>query len=155
MPASLLIVEDDAAYGRSLRRALEKEGHDVSIVASVEQAKARFVALEPEVVLIDYQLPDGNGLDLLDTLKPQAPMTVFLINTAYPDLDIAVDAMRRGASDFLAKDRAMAVSIVNAVGPSEEFPTAGCSAAWDASGACLGQLGSEEEELLLFGLDQD
>ncbi len=55
----------------------------------------------------------------------------------------------------LAKDRAMAVSIVNAVGPSEEFPTAGCSAAWDASGACLGQLGSEEEELLLFGLDQD
>ncbi|MFK7990762.1 MAG: sigma-54-dependent transcriptional regulator [Sandaracinaceae bacterium] len=107
MPASLLIVEDDAAYGRSLRRALEKEGHDVSLVGSTKEALERFESLEPEVVLIDYQLPDGNGLDLLDALKPLAPMTVFLINTAYPDLDIAVDAMRRGAADFLAKDRAM------------------------------------------------
>lgn len=52
----------------------------------------------------------------------------------------------------LAKERSMAVSMVNAVGPCEDFPTAGCSAAWDADGACLGRLGSEEEGLLLFGL---
>ena len=102
--ARVLIVEDDSGYARALSRSLEREGHEVSVSATAEDARARFGVEAPEVVILDYQLPDADGLALLDELKPRSPGAVFLLNTAYPDLDVAVEAMRRGAFDYVAKE---------------------------------------------------
>jgi two-component system response regulator AtoC len=107
MSARVLIVEDDAGYARALARSLERSGHEVTTCASAEEARKHVGAAAPEVVVLDYQLPDANGLTLLDELRGRLPGAVFLLNTAYPDLDVAVDAMRRGAFDYVAKDAEM------------------------------------------------
>ncbi|HJL18043.1 MAG TPA: sigma-54 dependent transcriptional regulator, partial [Sandaracinaceae bacterium LLY-WYZ-13_1] len=104
MSARVLIVDDDSGYARALRRSLERDGHEVATSATATDARERFDAVAPEVVILDYQLPDADGLSVLDELKPRAPGAVFLLNTAYPDLDVAVEAMRRGAFDYVAKD---------------------------------------------------
>ena len=103
MPARILIVDDDAAYARALQRSLERSGHEVATARSAAEARAAFEGVAPEVAILDYQLPDANGLELLSELRPLGPGAVFLLNTAYPDLDVAVEAMRRGAFDFVAK----------------------------------------------------
>ncbi|MGE0788920.1 MAG: sigma-54-dependent transcriptional regulator [Sandaracinaceae bacterium] len=104
MSARILIVDDDAAYARALARILVHAGHEVVSASNAEQARGHFTALEPEVVILDYQLPDIDGLSLLDELRSSGSQAVFLLNTAYPDLDVAVQAMRRGAFDYVAKD---------------------------------------------------
>ncbi len=104
MSASVLLVEDDAGYARALTRSLERQGHEVTVCGTAEEARRRVVQAAPEVVVLDYQLPDADGLTLLDELRASAPAAVFLVNTAFPDLDVAVEAMRRGAFDFVAKD---------------------------------------------------
>lgn len=104
MSARILIVDDDAAYARALQRSLERNGHEVATARSAAEAREAFEGAAPEVVILDYQLPDANGLNLLTELRPRGPGAVFLLNTAYPDLDVAVEAMRRGAFDFVAKD---------------------------------------------------
>ncbi|HEY8430292.1 MAG TPA: sigma-54 dependent transcriptional regulator [Sandaracinaceae bacterium] len=107
MSARVFLVEDDAGYARALARHLERQGHEVTACATAEEARRRVGQAAPEVVVLDYQLPDADGLSLLDELRASAPGAVFLVNTAYPDLDVAVEAMRRGAFDFVAKDAEM------------------------------------------------
>jgi two-component system, NtrC family, response regulator AtoC len=102
--ARILIVDDDAGYARALSRILSRAGHEVVTAASAGEARERFEALQPEVVILDYQLPDTDGLAVLDALRAKGSGSVFLLNTAFPDLDIAVEAMRRGAFDYVAKD---------------------------------------------------
>jgi two-component system response regulator AtoC len=104
MSARLLIVDDDATYARALSRSVQRAGHDVAHCLTAREARDRFTSIEPEVVILDYQLPDADGLALLDDLRRVAPAAVFLLNTAYPNLDVAVEAMRRGAFDYVAKD---------------------------------------------------
>ncbi|MEQ9076636.1 MAG: sigma-54 dependent transcriptional regulator [Sandaracinaceae bacterium] len=104
MTARFLVVDDDPVYARTLRRTLERGGHEVTTVGTAQEARERFDAASPEVVILDYQLPDANGLELLEELRPKATGAVFLLNTAYPDLSLAVDAIRRGAFDYVAKD---------------------------------------------------
>ena len=63
------------------------------------EARERFGSANPDVVVLDYQLPDAAGLALLDELRPTAAGAVFLMATAYPDLDVAVDATVTVQSD--------------------------------------------------------
>lgn len=112
MSARILIVDDDAGYARGLSKMLERAGHEVTAVTTAEDARARFEAVAPEVVILDYQLPDADGLALLEELRPMGAGSVFLLNTAYPDLDIAVQAMRRGAFDYVAKDSALRECVI-------------------------------------------
>ena len=104
MPGRILIVDDDVGFGRALERTLRKAGHDVTTCGTAVEARTQFDSANADVVVLDYQLPDADGLDLLDELRPGAAGAVFLMATAYPDLDVAVDAMRRGAFDYVAKD---------------------------------------------------
>ena len=112
MSARILIVDDDHGYARALSRILSRSGHEVVVASTAAEATDRFEALEPEVVILDYQLPDANGLAVLDELKGKSTSSVFLLNTAYPDLDIAVQAMRRGAFDYVAKDAEMRECVI-------------------------------------------
>ncbi|MDH5493368.1 MAG: sigma-54 dependent transcriptional regulator, partial [Myxococcales bacterium] len=96
-------MDDDEGYARVLMRSLQRDGFDVSHCQSGGQARSAFEEALPDVVVLDYQLPDIDGLELLDELRPRAPAAAFLMATAFPDLDVAVEAMRRGAFDYVAK----------------------------------------------------
>ncbi len=107
MSARVLIVDDDALFQRTLARALRSEGFEVASAHSAAEARQAMPREEPDVVVLDYQLPDADGLGLLEELQPDAAGASFVMATAFPDLDVAVKAIRRGASDYVAKGGAI------------------------------------------------
>ncbi|MEM6955478.1 MAG: sigma-54 dependent transcriptional regulator [Myxococcota bacterium] len=103
MNGRVLIVDDDEAFGRSLARHLRRRGYEVSSCTTATEARKQLPADLVDVVVLDYQLPDADGLELLEELRPDAAGAAFLMATAYPSLEVAVEAMRRGAFDYVAK----------------------------------------------------
>jgi DNA-binding NtrC family response regulator len=103
MTARILIIDDDAGYRDALGRHLRHAGCEVTGVGSAEAARQVVASLVPDVVIIDQQLPDAHGLDLLEQLRVSLESSTFVIITAYPGVDFAVDAMRRGAFDYFGK----------------------------------------------------
>lgn len=99
--ARILVVDDEENIGRSLRLILEREGHEVALAKSVAEARAEVE--EPDLVLLDVRLPDGNGVDLLKERKQRAPETPVLIISGQATIADAVEATRAGAFDFLEK----------------------------------------------------
>ena len=101
--ASMLIVEDEAVIRDSLRMRLVREGYTIEEAGTVRQARALLKNAHFDVALIDYRLPDDNGIALLQDIKKSSPATVVIIITAITSVDIAVKAMKLGASDFVTK----------------------------------------------------
>ncbi len=108
----LLIAEDEPLLRVSLSDALRKEGWGVEVASDGEQALASFRAHLPEVVLADLVMPRMSGVDLLRRVKAIKPDTVVVIMTAHGSVDRAVEAMREGAADFVAKPFSMAQLLV-------------------------------------------
>ena len=99
----ILIVDDELNIRRTLRVALESMGHAVSEAASGPDA-LREVERQPfDIALIDLRLGQASGLDLLEPLQAQLPRLAIIIITAHASVDTAVEAMRRGAADYLPK----------------------------------------------------
>ncbi|MEM1414185.1 MAG: sigma-54 dependent transcriptional regulator [Myxococcota bacterium] len=107
MSGRVLIVDDDATFQRTLARALKKEGFDVTSAHSAAEAREALPREAPDVVVLDYQLPDADGLGLLEELQPEANGATFVMATAFPEVDVAVEAMRRGARDYVPKSGAL------------------------------------------------
>jgi DNA-binding NtrC family response regulator len=105
MSARVLIIDDDDDYAAALSRHLTRAGHEVIKLHDATSARSQASMTTPDVVVIDQQLPDAMGLSLLEDLKPLLKAAVFVVMTAYPDLDFAVDAMRRGAFDYFEKGK--------------------------------------------------
>lgn len=98
-----LIVDDEPNIRRTLRVALEAMGHAVEEADSGVHA-LRVLERQPcDAALVDLKLGQESGLDLLDALLEQAPRLAVIIITAYVSIDSALDAMRRGAFDYLPK----------------------------------------------------
>ncbi len=100
MKPSVLIVEDDPVLNRMLGRALAQAGFEPVPAGTWAEARRQLVAQAPDVVLLDMNLPDAEGLQPLAEVAAQRP-TVML--TAYGSVDNAVQAMRLGAVDYLVK----------------------------------------------------
>jgi two-component system, NtrC family, response regulator AlgB len=99
----ILIVDDEPNIRRTLRVALEAMGHSVGEAASGPEA-LREVERQPcDVALVDLRLGEKTGLDLLEPMLAQLPRLAFVVITAHASLDTAVEAMRRGAFDYLPK----------------------------------------------------
>jgi DNA-binding NtrC family response regulator len=105
--ARVLIVEDEVSLSKSVKRMLEKLGHAVTVAASIADGEAAFGAVDPDLVLLDLRLPDGDGLELLSRLVAQDPSVQVLVMTAYAAVDDAVRALKLGAKDYLQKPLAM------------------------------------------------
>ncbi len=88
---------------------LTASGHEVTAAFSVTEARHRFTQSEPDVVLLDWRLPDGDGLDLLPELKRQWPASEVIFCTGFASFDVAVEAVKRGAFHFLGKPFALEV----------------------------------------------
>src|SRR5262245_24889372 len=99
----ILVVEDEPVLGRSLARALESAGHSTQVCASGEEAVSRTRGTAPDLVLLDLRLPDASGLDVLARILELCPPLPVIIMTAYGSVKDAVEAMRRGAVDYLQK----------------------------------------------------
>ncbi len=99
----VLIVDDEPNIRRTLRMALEAAGHTVAESASAAEA-VRLVERSPwDVALVDLKLGAESGLDLLEPLTAQQPRLAVVLITAHASMDTAVEALRRGAFDYLPK----------------------------------------------------
>ena len=103
MSAEILFVEDDARLRDLLIEAASLEGFRVEGVSTAEAAIARLEEKSFDILLTDIQMPGISGLDLLIHCRRLRPATIMLVMTAYGTIDLAVEAMKRGAADFLTK----------------------------------------------------
>jgi len=103
MSATVLVVDDEENARLILTQFLTSKGYDVLGAATLAEAHACLQRGEADVVLLDVQLPDGYGPSLLEeSARLEAHPPIILV-TAYGDIDMAVDAMKNGAHDFLQK----------------------------------------------------
>ena len=99
----LLIVEDTPSLARTYEAFLSDSFDDVTVVDTGSKAIKALSDGQHDCILLDLQLPDANGLDLIDRWMGEAPETSIVVITANGSMSIAVDAMRRGAADFVVK----------------------------------------------------
>jgi two-component system, NtrC family, response regulator AtoC len=97
----ILIVEDEALFARAVQKRMQKAGFDCEHAETLQDGRAIAKQFEPDIVLLDMRLPDGNGMDLLPELV--ASGITVIVMTAYGDLSDAVNAMKLGAIDYLKK----------------------------------------------------
>lgn len=100
---TILVVEDDRVYARVVVNWLVKNGLAARYVLSAAAAKEFIAAAEVGVVLSDYYLQDGNGMELLEWLKAEGYRIPFLIMTGYGNIPGAVEAVKKGVTDYLPK----------------------------------------------------
>jgi len=99
----LLLVDDDAVFVRVLGRALRSRGFEVASADNAEGALAAARQEHPDFVVLDLKLGADNGLTLIPELLAVAPDTRILLLTGYASIATAVEAIKRGAHDYLAK----------------------------------------------------
>ena len=100
---SLLIVDDDEPFLRRLARAMEKRGFEPEMALSVAAGKAVATARPPADAVIDLRLEDGNGLDVVETIREKRPEARVVVLTGYGAIATAVAAVKIGATDYLSK----------------------------------------------------
>jgi DNA-binding NtrC family response regulator len=103
MPAAtVLVVDDEALLRMSLRERLAEEGYTLLEAATADEAMKCLVS-EPDLVLLDFHLPDGDGLSVLRQIKEHSPDTVVIMMTAFSSIESAVEAMKLGAFHYVNK----------------------------------------------------
>jgi two-component system, response regulator RegA len=100
---TLLIVEDDKSFLQRLSRAMESRGFTVTSAESVAEGLSRLETASPAFAVVDMRLADGNGLDVISALKRRRPDARGIILTGYGNIATAVNAVKMGAVDYLAK----------------------------------------------------
>ena len=104
-PVSVLLVDDDEPWAQATARLVEanEPAFDVIVATSLEEGRSQFESVDPECLICDYQLGDGTGLELLDTVRDIDADRPFLLLTGQGDETVASQAIDRGVSDYIAK----------------------------------------------------
>jgi two-component system, NtrC family, response regulator AtoC len=97
----ILLVEDEVLFARAVVKRLQKAGFECEHAESLHDARSLVKQFEPDIVLLDMRLPDGNGIDLLPEFVTKNINTIVM--TAYGDVTDAVNAIKLGAIDYLKK----------------------------------------------------
>ncbi|HMB65198.1 MAG TPA: sigma-54 dependent transcriptional regulator [Eudoraea sp.] len=100
---NILIIEDDAAFCQMLQKFLTKQGFEVQSSYTAPDAKNKYRNTHFDLVLTDLRLPDYDGIQLLSDIKKSTPDTVVIVMTGYAEVGTAVDAMKKGAFDYISK----------------------------------------------------
>jgi two-component system, NtrC family, response regulator AtoC len=103
LTVKILIVDDDRFIRMALGEALRSWGYQVVEAGTISEAKEVFAAEDAKVVLLDIELPDGSGLDLLKEIKEESPESLVIMVTGSIDVPNTVAALRGGAHDFIGK----------------------------------------------------
>ena len=100
---TVLIVEDDRSFLQRLAKAMEQRGFAVATAESVADGLLQVEKSAPAYAVVDMRLGDGNGLDVISALKRRRPEARGIILTGYGNIATAVNAVKLGAVDYLAK----------------------------------------------------
>ncbi|MDH4281941.1 MAG: sigma-54 dependent transcriptional regulator [Myxococcales bacterium] len=104
MSARILVCDDEASLREMLQILLRREGYRVDVVDGVHAACDQLGSADPyDVVITDLVMPDGTGMEVLDAVRSRSADTQILMITAYATTEQAVEAMRRGAYDYVQK----------------------------------------------------
>lgn len=105
----ILLVEDDRGLNQGLCKALKAEDRQVVSCMTIQEAREQLACCGVSLVLLDVNLPDGNGLDFLAEIKEAYPhLPVILLTANDTDMDI-VDGLERGADDYITKPFSLSV----------------------------------------------
>lgn len=99
----ILLIEDEAALARPLKEHLEADQNIVEWFGTLDEADAAIRTTDYDVVLLDLQLPDGDGLTFLSTVRDRALRTPIIILTARDKVSDRIDGLNRGADDYVIK----------------------------------------------------
>ncbi len=99
----VLVVDDEPVVVNSIRKTLARKSFRVEEAFSGREAMERIMAESFDLVLLDMRLPDANGLDLVAEMKKRKPELRVVIVTGYASIDTAVEAIKRGANDYMPK----------------------------------------------------
>jgi two-component system nitrogen regulation response regulator GlnG len=102
-PSLILVVDDDAAVCWALEQALASHGYRVQVAADAAAARRAVRRSHPDLVITDVRMPGESGLDLLAALHSEHPDLPVVVSTAHGTMETAVEAVRRGAFDYLPK----------------------------------------------------
>ena len=104
-PVSVLLVDDDEQWAQVTARLLElnEPAFDVTVAASLSDGRTQFETIDPDCLVCDYQLGDGTGLELLDSVREVDADLPFLLLTARGDEKLASQAIDQGVSDYIPK----------------------------------------------------
>jgi len=99
----VLVVDDEAVVVNSIRKILTRKGYAIQEAFTCKEALAQVFAHDYDLVLLDMKMSDGNGLDVLQRIKVKRPDLKVVIVTGYASVDTAVEAIQKGASDYMPK----------------------------------------------------
>ena len=101
--SKILVIDDEIGIRKGCRRVLEPAGYIVDSAASFREGLNKVKQEQFDLVLLDVMMPDGRGVDLLAPIHEQDPGTVAVVITGYATVEMAVETIKRGAYDFIAK----------------------------------------------------
>lgn len=101
--ASILIIEDESVLARNISDSLRLAGYETEVVATGEEGLSLIERTSPDLVLLDFRLPGIDGLEVLSRMRAVDASAAAIMITAHGNIETAVEAMKRGASDFLTK----------------------------------------------------
>jgi len=100
---SVLVVDDDKAICFAVKDYFEGKGYDVTTVPTLAEAQIAFRSRRPDVAIVDYELPDGDALQLLERFRAIDANCPVIVLTAHASVELAVRAIQEGANQFLTK----------------------------------------------------
>ena len=103
MKGKILIADDEPRIRKIMTLLLSQEGYEVKSVENGKEAVAEATLFNPDVILLDQQMPIMNGTEALDKIRLMRPNQVMMLVTAFGTISLAVDAVKKGAYDFIEK----------------------------------------------------
>ncbi len=119
----MLVCDDDTAFRRRLARSLRDKGFIVYEAANVTEALEAFVEYRPERVLVDLRMPGESGLTLVSEIARRYEMCKVVVLTGFGSISTALDAVRRGAVNYLTKPASVAQILASFTSDPLDSPT--------------------------------
>ena len=131
LPEKILIIEDEARMRRILQLVLETKGYLVETATDGEDGIVKWKRFQPDVVFTDLKMPKADGMEVLKHRNLKYPETPLIILTAFGTVSTAVDAMKKGAFDYITKpvDNDIIIEKVKAALACKSFAPKGCEPA--------------------------
>lgn len=149
----LLIIEDDAAFARTLQRSFQRRDYEVVLAEGPSDLPGLLATRTPDYAVVDLKLANSSGLACVETLRAHDPDTVIVVLTGYASITTAVQAIKLGATSYLAKpantddiERAFGMTVGDADVPIGDRQTSIKTIEWERINETLAATGFNVSE---------